>query len=274
MVAVSEAGPVKPPGPETLMPSAVGENGQTAAAALERERAAAPIVERATTRTYGIGPHFSCRNRHRTLGADPERQCVEASGAGYPSSRRSRSPTRWPGPQRRIAGLQALFTSLGRMPILALVIPCPLGDGSDLDHVGMWKEREAAMADPLRVVHYLNQFFGGIGGEEHANVRRDDGRRRIRRPHLAARQQPGRHGPGAPELKTGWTCPSRPSRGLSGRATSTRAGLRRGRPSTEATTQTTSRTAAASATRASRTTKTGIPRGARLVWRTSILWAI
>jgi len=26
------------------------------------------------------------------------------------------------------------------------------------------------MADTVRVVHYLNQFFGGIGGEEHANV--------------------------------------------------------------------------------------------------------
>jgi glycine reductase len=24
--------------------------------------------------------------------------------------------------------------------------------------------------DPIRVVHYVNQFFGGIGGEEHANV--------------------------------------------------------------------------------------------------------
>ena len=23
---------------------------------------------------------------------------------------------------------------------------------------------------PLRVVHYINQFFGGIGGEEHANT--------------------------------------------------------------------------------------------------------
>ena len=26
------------------------------------------------------------------------------------------------------------------------------------------------MAEPLRVVHYLNQFFGGIGAEEHANI--------------------------------------------------------------------------------------------------------
>ena len=26
------------------------------------------------------------------------------------------------------------------------------------------------MANPLRVVHYLNQFFGGIGGEEQANT--------------------------------------------------------------------------------------------------------
>ena len=26
------------------------------------------------------------------------------------------------------------------------------------------------MAGPLRVVHYINQFFGGIGGEEKANV--------------------------------------------------------------------------------------------------------
>ena len=26
------------------------------------------------------------------------------------------------------------------------------------------------MRQPVRVVHYLNQFFGGIGGEEHANV--------------------------------------------------------------------------------------------------------
>jgi glycine reductase complex component B subunit gamma len=26
------------------------------------------------------------------------------------------------------------------------------------------------MTDPLRVVHYVNQFFGGIGGEDHANV--------------------------------------------------------------------------------------------------------
>jgi glycine reductase complex component B subunit gamma len=26
------------------------------------------------------------------------------------------------------------------------------------------------MTEPLRVVHYLNQFFGGIGGEEHADV--------------------------------------------------------------------------------------------------------
>ena len=26
------------------------------------------------------------------------------------------------------------------------------------------------MSDPLRVVHYLNQFFGGIGGEDHAGV--------------------------------------------------------------------------------------------------------
>ena len=25
------------------------------------------------------------------------------------------------------------------------------------------------MASDIRVVHYLNQFFGGIGGEEHAN---------------------------------------------------------------------------------------------------------
>ena len=35
------------------------------------------------------------------------------------------------------------------------------------------------MSDPLRVVHYLNQFFGGIGGEEQADVGRDGaGRRR------------------------------------------------------------------------------------------------
>ncbi len=27
------------------------------------------------------------------------------------------------------------------------------------------------MADPLRVVHYLNQFFGGIGGEDKASVK-------------------------------------------------------------------------------------------------------
>ena len=27
------------------------------------------------------------------------------------------------------------------------------------------------METPVRVVHYLNQFFGGIGGEEHANTR-------------------------------------------------------------------------------------------------------
>src|SRR5262249_62314519 len=27
-----------------------------------------------------------------------------------------------------------------------------------------------AMSSPLRVVHYLNQFFGGIGGEEQADV--------------------------------------------------------------------------------------------------------
>src|SRR5437773_9751570 len=26
------------------------------------------------------------------------------------------------------------------------------------------------MSGPLRVVHYVNQFFGGIGGEEHAHV--------------------------------------------------------------------------------------------------------
>lgn len=29
--------------------------------------------------------------------------------------------------------------------------------------------REAPVAGPIRVVHYLNQFFGGIGAEEHAN---------------------------------------------------------------------------------------------------------
>ncbi len=23
------------------------------------------------------------------------------------------------------------------------------------------------MADPIRVVHYINQFFGGLGGEEY-----------------------------------------------------------------------------------------------------------
>jgi len=26
------------------------------------------------------------------------------------------------------------------------------------------------MSGPLRVVHYVNQFFGGIGGEEQAHV--------------------------------------------------------------------------------------------------------
>ena len=26
------------------------------------------------------------------------------------------------------------------------------------------------MGSPLRVVHYVNQFFGGIGGEDHASV--------------------------------------------------------------------------------------------------------
>ena len=26
------------------------------------------------------------------------------------------------------------------------------------------------MADPIRVLHFINQFFGGIGGEEHANM--------------------------------------------------------------------------------------------------------
>ena len=26
------------------------------------------------------------------------------------------------------------------------------------------------MAEPIRVLHFINQFFGGIGGEEHANV--------------------------------------------------------------------------------------------------------
>ena len=26
------------------------------------------------------------------------------------------------------------------------------------------------MVETLRVVHYLNQFFGGIGAEEHANI--------------------------------------------------------------------------------------------------------
>src|SRR5262245_1332628 len=30
--------------------------------------------------------------------------------------------------------------------------------------------REAAMDKPLRVIHYVNQFFGGLGGEEVANV--------------------------------------------------------------------------------------------------------
>ncbi len=31
------------------------------------------------------------------------------------------------------------------------------------DQVG---NMEAGMADPIRVVHYINQFFGGLGGEE------------------------------------------------------------------------------------------------------------
>jgi hypothetical protein len=26
------------------------------------------------------------------------------------------------------------------------------------------------MSAPLRVVHYVNQFFAGVGGEEHADV--------------------------------------------------------------------------------------------------------
>ena len=26
------------------------------------------------------------------------------------------------------------------------------------------------MTEPLRVAHYLNQFFGGLGGEEHASL--------------------------------------------------------------------------------------------------------
>ena len=26
------------------------------------------------------------------------------------------------------------------------------------------------MTEPIRVLHFINQFFGGIGGEEHANI--------------------------------------------------------------------------------------------------------
>jgi betaine reductase len=32
------------------------------------------------------------------------------------------------------------------------------------------RREDVAMSGPLRVVHYVNQFFGGIGGEEKANV--------------------------------------------------------------------------------------------------------
>ena len=40
------------------------------------------------------------------------------------------------------------------------------------------------MSDVLRVVHYLNAFFGGLGGEEEA--------------HTPVRVQPGALGPGRP----------------------------------------------------------------------------
>ena len=34
-----------------------------------------------------------------------------------------------------------------------------------------WRvKQEKAMGNPLRVVHYVNQFFGGIGGEDVAHV--------------------------------------------------------------------------------------------------------
>ena len=61
-----------------------------------------------------------------------------------------------------------------------------------------------AMSGPLRVVHYLNQFFGGIGGEDQAHVgvtvragavgpgprpREGAGRRRSRRGHHHLRRQ-------------------------------------------------------------------------------------
>ena len=54
-----------------------------------------------------------------------------------------------------------------------------------------------AMSSPLRVVHYLNQFFGGIGGEDQAQRRRDgEGRRRRPRPPAreGARRRRARRG--------------------------------------------------------------------------------
>src|SRR5262245_22421336 len=35
---------------------------------------------------------------------------------------------------------------------------------------GGWRGEEDSMAEPLRVAHYLNQFFAGIGGEDKADV--------------------------------------------------------------------------------------------------------
>ncbi len=49
-------------------------------------------------------------------------------------------------------------------------VALPNSDASRLRSIDCPSSEDTPMAVPIRVVHYVNQFFGGIGGEEHANI--------------------------------------------------------------------------------------------------------
>ena len=74
------------------------------------------------------------------------------------------------------------------------------------------------MSEPLRVVHYLNQFFAGIGGEERADVgvsmRAGAGRARARAPGRARRRRARRRPPSSAATTTSPSGRRRPSRAI------------------------------------------------------------
>src|SRR5206468_3749380 len=90
-------------------------------------------------------------------GRDPAGCLLPTGAAAEGSRRRSR---RW---RRR-----ATPPTSSRETAAPRCCPC-VEDTTESPPTG-WFGRDDTMSGPLRIVHYVNQFFGGIGGEDQAHV--------------------------------------------------------------------------------------------------------